>query len=157
MSPVLGGNSASKQTSVRKGETSGLDVGDEANDLEMIDAVSTSSTSLYFTSRHLTSRFNLYFTKILQDDAVVEYDFSNDADRGEDEDDGRDTMWYKKSNKITEDVITISSDDDKDEKSNEEAECGLGVGVLLFHADCGSKSRSEWRAFGADQRGRITW
>lgn len=63
----------------------------------------------------------LAFTDFAQDDAVVEYDFRHDHDRGEDEDDGRDTMWYKKSNKLkfTDDVITISSDDDKDDKGDD--------------------------------------
>lgn len=49
----------------------------------------------------------------------MEYDFHHDADRGEDEDDGRDTMWYRQSNKTVEDVITISSDDDKEDRSAE--------------------------------------
>lgn len=105
MTPPIGENLTSKQALARNDKPPILKAIDEASDLEMLDAVRSPPS------------FHLFaLTNFSQNDAVVEYDFSKDVDRGEDEDDGRDTMWYKKSGRTTDDVITISSDDDKDDQ-----------------------------------------
>ena len=49
----------------------------------------------------------------------MEYDFGDEPDLAEDFDDGRDTMWYKKSRKHIDSVVVISSDDDKADQSSE--------------------------------------
>lgn len=75
-------------------------------DLNMIGTVSCNSHN-----------FAAIFTKVLQDDFVDEYDFSNEPEEHESDydDDGQDTETFKKYRSGPVDVITISSDDEVEE------------------------------------------